>query len=116
MIIRIKNLETSVLIGVYDHEKTVRQPLYVDIEIVYDIDMQMLLNGEDVIVDYAAVEVLVKDIVEKDHVDYLETLAHVILIVLGDQLPEMLSATIKLRKPKALKWSETVEVELTMNY
>jgi len=116
MIIRIKNLETSALIGVYDHERTDRQPLFVDLEIVYDIDVQLLMHGEDVIIDYAAVEVLVKDLIEKEHVEYLETLAHVILIVLGDQLPEMISATIRLRKPKALKWSETVEVELTMNY
>lgn len=116
MIIRIKNLETSALIGIYEHEKTVKQPLFVDLEIVYDIDPQMLMNGEDVIIDYAAVEVLVKDIIEKEHVDFLETLAHIILIVLGDQLPELISATIRLRKPQALKWSETVEVELTMNY
>jgi len=116
MIIRIKNLETSALIGIYEHERTVKQPLFVDLEIVYDIDPQMLMNGEDVIIDYAAVEVLVKDIVEKEHVDFLETLAHVILIVLGDQLSELISATIRLRKPQALKWSETVEVELTMNY
>lgn len=116
MTIRIRNLETNALIGVYDHERTIRQPLFVDLEIVYDIDMQMLLNGEDVIIDYAGVEVLVKDLIEKDHVEYLETLAHVILIVLGDNLPEMTSAAIRLRKPQALRWSETVEVELTMKY
>jgi len=116
MIIRIKNLETSALIGIHDHEKVERQPLFIDLEIHYGFDLEDLESGEGRIIDYTRVEQMVKDLVEGEHTDYLEVLAHAILILIGDEFEEVIEATVWLRKPKALKYSETVEVELTMYY
>jgi FolB domain-containing protein len=116
MIIRIKNLETSALIGVYEHEKTERQPLFIDLEIQYGFDLEDLQAGEGTIIDYTSVERMVKELVEGEHIDYLEVLAHAILILIGDHFDEVIEATVWLRKPKALTYSETVEVELTMYY
>jgi len=116
MIIRIKNLETSALIGIYEHEKAERQPLFIDLELQYGFDLEDLQAGEGTIVDYTSVESMVKELVESEHVDYLEVLAHAILIMIGDHFEEILEATVWLRKPRALKHSETVEVELTMYY
>ncbi len=116
MIIRIKNLETSALVGIYDHEKTERQPLFIDLEIHYGFDLEDLQAGEGTIIDYTSVERMVKELVESEHTDYLEVLAHAILIMVGDHFEEVLEATVWLRKPRALKHSETVEVELTMYY
>ncbi len=116
MIIRIKNLETSALIGINEHEKTERQPLFIDLEIEYGFDLEDLQAGEGTIIDYTRVEQMVKELVEGEHTDYLEVLAHAILIMVGDHFEEVLEATVWLRKPQALKHSETVEVELTMYY
>ena len=114
MIIRIKNLETNALIGIYEHEKTERQPLFIDLEIHYGFELEDLQSGEGTIIDYASVERMVKEMVESEHVDYLEVLAHAILILIGDHFEEALEATVWLRKPRALMHSETVEIELTM--
>ena len=116
MIIRIKNLETSALIGIHDYEKAERQPLFIDLEIHYGFDLEDLQAGEGRIVDYTLVEQMVKELAEGEHTDYLEVLAHAILILIGDSFDEVIEATVWLRKPKALKFSETVEVELTMYY
>ncbi len=116
MIIRIKNLETNALIGIHDHEKTERQPLFIDLEIHYGFDLEDLQAGEGTIIDYTSVERMVKELVEGEHTDYLEVLAHAILLMIGDHFEEVLEATVWLRKPRALAHSETVEVELTMYY
>lgn len=116
MIIRIKNLEASALIGIHDHEKTERQPLFIDLEIHYGFDLEDLMAGQGTIIDYTQVEELVKGLVESQHTDYLEVLAHAILILIGDHFEDALEATVWLRKPKAMKYSETVEIELTMFY
>lgn len=116
MIIRIKNLETRALIGIYDYEKTDRQPLFIDLEIQYGFDLGDLQAGEGTIVDYTNVEKMVKELVEIKHIDYLEVLAHALLIMIGDNFEDVLEATVWIRKPRALKYSETVEVELTMYY
>jgi FolB domain-containing protein len=116
MIIRIKNLESNALIGIHEHEKIERQPLFIDLEIQYGFELEDLLAGEGTIIDYTRVEQMVKELVEADHTDYLEVLAHAILIMIGDHFEDVLEATVWLRKPRALKHSETVEVELTMYY
>lgn len=116
MIIRIKNLETSALIGIHEHEKLQRQPLFIDLEIHYGFDLEDLLAGEGTIIDYSQVEMMVKELVESQHTDYLEVLAHAVLLMIGDHYDEALEATVWLRKPQALQHSETVEIELTMYY
>lgn len=110
MIIRILNLKTEALVGIYEAEKEQRQPLYVDLEIRFDGGPAARSGDVGDAPDYAALEVEVKELVESRHTGLLETLAAAILAKAFEQ-SSVTQATVRLRKPRALRWSDTVELE-----
>ncbi len=112
MTIRIVNMETQALIGVYDHEKLHRQPLFVDVEL--ECDFPTRLNDGDLasVPDYADLEARVKERIEASHVGLVEVLGREVLLVCMEQHPAVRSAAVRIRKPKAVRWSSFAEVEM----
>jgi FolB domain-containing protein len=115
MIIRIKRLHTSSLIGILPDEYKHRQPLIIDLELHFTYLYDQQVSGTLPELDYSRVEQEVKDLVEDKHHGLLEDLAHLILDELFLRYPIITQAKVVLSKPQALKHSETVEVELVLD-
>jgi dihydroneopterin aldolase len=114
MIIRIKRLQTSSLIGILPEESIRRQPLIIDLELHFTYVYDQQVSGILPELDYSRVEQDVKVLVEEKHHGLLEDLAHLILDELFLRYPIITQAKVVLSKPQALKYSETVEVELVL--
>jgi len=115
MIIRIKKLRTSSLIGILPEEYITRQPLIVDIELRYTYKYDQTTSESLPELDYSHVEQFLKTFIETGHHGLLEDLAHHILLELFNEYQIIEHARVILSKPKALNDSETVEVELTLS-
>lgn len=114
MIIRIKKLRTSSLVGILPEEYITRQPLIVDIELHYNYKYDQTSSENLPELDYSHIEQFLKTCIETGHHGLLEDLAHHILSELFKLYPIIEQGRVILSKPKALKNSETVEVELTL--
>lgn len=112
MVIRIVNLQTQALIGVYDHEKLHRQPLFVDMELHCSLPPELVDGDLASVPDYSTVEARVKERVEASHTGLVEVLARDLVHIGLGMHPSIDSVKVRIRKPSAVRWSDYVEVEL----
>jgi len=102
MKIEIKNIKTEAIIGVYEHEKTNKQPLFIDIQISYDSGKAAQTDNIEYALDYFELTNSIINFVENSSFNLLETLAEKLLdLILLDQRIKKSSITI--RKPNALE-------------
>jgi 7,8-dihydroneopterin aldolase/epimerase/oxygenase len=111
MIIRIKQLKTSSLIGIRPEEYIHRQPLIIDLEVHYDYQYNVDVNTNENYVDYVSLEQFAKTYVESKHHGLLEDLAHLLLDAIMETYPSINFGKISFSKPEALMFSDTVELE-----
>lgn len=111
--IHIKNLRLRTFIGFNEEEKTKKQDVIVNISLRYDASLAV---ASDSVADACNYKVLTKKIialVENRSFDLLEKMAGDIigLIATAD---EVLEANVEIDKPHALRFADSVSVE--MNY
>jgi len=102
MKIEIKNIKTETIIGVYEHEKTQKQPLFIDVTISYNSDKAAKTDDINYALDYFEITKSIIEYTEKSRFNLLETLAEELLnIIIANKRVKKSSITI--RKPNALK-------------
>lgn len=112
MIIRIKDLKLRTIIGCNDWEREKKQNIIINI-VIETIDAAAV-RSDDLkdSVDYREITKRIIEAVEKTQFQLLERLAGFILdIVMKDG--RIKGATVEVDKPHALRFSESVSVELT---
>ncbi len=70
----IRGLQVDAVIGVYDWEKQVRQPLVFDLEMVWDIRLAAATDDLIHALDYQAVVIFIERFVREQHFQLLESL------------------------------------------
>ena len=101
-IVKIENIETQAVIGVYEFEWKAPQPLVIDLELATDFDKAFASDGLDDALNYDAITQTVRAFCEASRYKLLEALAGGIIRKVMDEYP-VDKVGVKIRKPKALK-------------
>lgn len=108
----IKGLKVDAVIGVYEWEQQITQPLIFDIEMV---GCQYKASQTDDIhdaINYKSVSERVAEVCVANKVALLERLAHLVAeMILAEFAPEKVTVTI--HKPTAIKEADSVGVKIT---
>ena len=110
-VIRIKNLLVRTIIGFNPEERVNRQDVIINLEIEVDVSSAILTDHQDGIYDYKLITKSIIAFVSESKFYLLERLAHEVLqMVMQDERVE--KAKVEIDKPHALRYSESVSVEL----
>lgn len=109
-IIRITDLKLKTIIGIYDWERKIKQAIIINISLEFDASKAAKTDSIKDTVDYKSLKKRIIDLVEGSHYCLLEKLVEEILnLIMAD--PKILNATVKIDKPKALRFAKSVSVE-----
>lgn len=97
----IEGLETEAVIGVYDWERTIRQPLVFDLELATDATAAATDDCIDHAIDYAAVAQCVIQEVGRSQYQLLETLVEHLAAILLQQF-NLSWMRLRVTKPNAV--------------
>lgn len=105
----IKGLRAQAVIGVYDWERLVRQPLVIDLEMASDTARAAATDAIADALDYAAISQRVLALVEGSEYQLLETLADAVatMVMREFSVPWL---RLRLGKPGAVAEAEDVGV------
>ena len=109
--IRITNLRLRTIIGTHDWEREVQQDVVVNITLDYDATKAIASDDLRKTVDYKALTKQIVKEVEASRFFLLEKLAGRILDI-ATAHPAVLEAVVRVDKPQALRFADSVSVEL----
>jgi 7,8-dihydroneopterin aldolase/epimerase/oxygenase len=109
----VKNLETSILIGIYDHEKNTPQEILVNaiIESVYPLDPASVEECSNYELVY---NLVTKEWPKRPHIDLLETCVTQLLQYIFENDPCAQYAKVCISKPERFPDAESVGIEAEM--
>lgn len=110
-IIRIKNLLIPAIIGFNPEERVNLQDVIINLEIEVDISKAVISDHEEVIYNYKTITKAIIAFVSESKYNLLEKLTYEVLqLIMKDQ--RVLRAKVEIDKPRALRFSDSVSVEL----
>ncbi len=110
-IIRIKNLLVRTIIGFNPEERVNRQDVIINAEIEVEASKAIETDNQEGIYDYKAITKAIITLVQDSKFNLLEKLTHEVLqLIMKDD--RVLRAKVEIDKPQALRFSESVSVEL----
>ena len=110
-IIRIKNLLVRTIIGFNPEERINRQDVIINAEIEVEVINAISTDKQDGIYDYKAITKAIIAFVTDSKFNLLEKLTHEVLqLIIQDE--RVIRAKVEIDKPHALRFSESVSVEL----
>ncbi len=107
----IEQLEVHALIGIYDWERRIRQPLLFDIEMAFDNRIPAASDDIADTLDYKAVSKRVIAYVEASGFGLVETLAERVAALILDEF-NVQRVKLKLSKPGAVRGARAVGVAI----
>lgn len=109
--VRISGLRAEAVIGVYDWERDIRQPLVLDLELASDNRRAAGTDRIEDAVDYAAISARVLAFVEDSEFQLIETLAERIAEIVMTEfgVPWL---RLRLDKPGAVAEADSVGVQI----
>lgn len=108
----IEALSVNAIIGVYEQERTNKQPLIIDIEMQYDARQASLSDDLRYALDYHKISEDIHGFVATSSFQLIEALAHAI----ADRIlnnPLVISVDLKIAKPQALDKAVNVGIRLS---
>lgn len=110
-IIRIKNLLVRTIIGYNPEERVNRQDVIINLEIEVDVSRAVTTDHQDGIYNYKAITKTLIAFVSESKFNLLEKLTYEVLqLIMKDE--RVIRAKVEIDKPHALRFSESVSVEL----
>ena len=110
-VIRIKNLLIPTIIGFNPEERINLQDVIINLEIEVDISKAVITDHQDSIYNYKTITKSIISFVSESNYNLLEKLSYEVLrMIMEDE--RLLRAKVEIDKPKALKFSDSVSVEL----
>ena len=105
----INGLTLSARLGIYEHEKTVLQPIQIDLEM--DVNTDPILDEIKSVVSYDFIIEKIKNLLEQGHINLAETLAEKIAdICLKD--PRVQKTQVRVQKLSAVPEAKGVGSEV----
>lgn len=105
----IEGLEIEALIGIYDWERRIRQPLVFDIEMSFDNTVPAASDDIALTLDYKAISKRIIGFVEASGFGLVETLAERVAAILLEEFG-IRHVRLKLSKPGAVRGARNVGV------
>ena len=105
----IEALEIEALIGIYDWERRIRQPLLFDIEMAFDNRIPAASDAIADTLNYKAISKRVVDYVSLSEFGLVETLAERVAAIILDEFG-VRHVRVKLSKPGAVRGARAVGV------
>jgi len=110
-IIRIKNILARTIIGYNPEERVNRQDVIINLEIEVDVSRAISTDHEEGIYNYKAITKALITFVSESKYNLLEKLTYEVLqLIMKDE--RVSRAKVEIDKPHALRFSESVSVEL----
>jgi len=110
-IIRIKNILARTIIGYNPEERVNRQDVIINLEIEVDVSRAISTDHEEGIYNYKAITKTLITFVSESKYNLLEKLTYEVLqLVMRDE--RVSRAKVEIDKPHALRFSESVSVEM----
>jgi dihydroneopterin aldolase/D-erythro-7,8-dihydroneopterin triphosphate epimerase len=108
----IRDLALRCIIGLYPEERTNKQDVIINVTLETDLSAAGKSDDLNDTIDYKAIKLEILDFVENSSFNLIESLADgVAAICLKDT--KVLSATVTIDKPGALRFCRSVAVEVT---
>jgi D-erythro-7,8-dihydroneopterin triphosphate epimerase len=109
--VRITNLKLRTIIGANDWERNTKQDVTINITFDYDASKAIKTDKLDDAADYKIITKKIIKAVENSDFQLIEKMAAMVLdIVLEDK--KIKEATVRIDKPQALRFADSVSVEL----
>ncbi len=109
MIIKIENLRLRTIIGIYDWEKKNRQDLIINVTVDFDGSKAAKSDNIEDTFDYKAINKKIISFVETNDFNLLERVAAGICDMVFEE-PAVRGASVKVEKPGALRFADSVSV------
>ena len=112
MIIKIENLRVRTIVGIFEWEKKVKQDVIINIEMEFDGAEAIEKDEIEYTIDYKSITKKIISEIEEGNYNLIEKIAgDVMRIVIEDG--RVLKATVKIDKPGALRYADSVSVTHT---
>jgi dihydroneopterin aldolase len=108
----IESLKVEAIIGVYEQERIIKQPLVIDIEMQYDAQQASLSDNLNYALDYHALSDEIHAFVETSSFQLIEALAQAIVERILTN-PIVTAVNLKLSKPQALDKADNVGIRIS---
>ncbi len=109
-IIRITDLTLKAIIGINDWERTQKQEVIINICLEFNSQKAAKSDNIKDTIDYKSLKKSIIDLVETSQYFLLERLVEEVLdLVMADK--KVLSASVRIDKPKALRFAKSVSIE-----
>jgi dihydroneopterin aldolase len=108
-IVYIRGLEVKTVIGVYDWEREIKQPISVDLDMATDISKAAATDKHEYVLDYKIVCVRVAEFIEKSDLQLLEAMAEEIARLVQNEFG-VPWVRVKVSKPAAITGAKDVGV------
>jgi len=112
MKIKIENLKLRTIVGIYDWEKEKKQDVIINIELEFDATKAIESDSIEDTIDYKAITKEIIDMVEGTEFNLIERIAgDAMKIVMKNN--KVLKASVRVDKPGALRFTDSVSVTQT---
>ena len=108
-IVYVRDLEVKTVIGVYDWEREIKQPLSVDLDMASDIAQAAATDDHQYVLDYKKVCVRVTALIEQSELRLLEAMAEEIARVVRQEF-NVSWIRVRIGKPAAITGAKDVGV------
>ncbi|HTR00425.1 MAG TPA: dihydroneopterin aldolase [Candidatus Acidoferrum sp.] len=108
-IVYVRGLEVKTVIGVYDWEREIKQPITVDLDMACDIAKAAKTDDHNFVLDYKIVCVRVTEFIEKSHLKLLEAMAEEIATLVRKEF-KVPWVRVRVGKPAAITGAKDVGV------
>jgi dihydroneopterin aldolase len=105
----IEALEIECVIGIYDWERKIRQPVVLDLEMAFDNRVPAASDDIELTLDYKAVSKRLIQFVSESEFGLVETLAERCAQIILDEF-KVTTLRLKLAKPGAVRGAKSVGV------
>ena len=108
-IVYVRNLEVKTVIGVYDWEREIKQPVTIDLDMATDFRRAVETDDHQYVLDYKIVCVRVAEFIEGSDLKLLETMAEAIATLVRDEF-QVPWVRVRVGKPAAITGARDVGV------
>ncbi len=107
-----KNLRIDSIIGIYSHERTDSQPLFVDVEVDYDFAAAAASDAIEDALDYDQIAADLTRIAQEGRFQLLEALAEASASFCLESFPRVEAVRLEIRKPHAVEAADASFVRI----
>ncbi len=108
----LKNLRIDSIVGVYAHERTDAQPLFVDVEVDYDFTAAAASDAIADALDYDQIAAGLTRIAQEGRFELLEALAEASASFCLESFPQVTAVRLEIRKPRAVEAADASFVRI----